>query len=137
MPMDENVYLSCGFPPSVNNYYVKTRRGIFISKQGRLFREQVEIASLEQGVLNLVIDYRITVDVILYMPDRRVRDLDNYMKGLLDAITHAKIWVDDSLIDTLNIHRGIQMKAGKSELRITKHHGFILPSNPSVWDHID
>jgi len=37
------------------------------------------------------------------MPDRRRRDLDNLLKSLLDAITHAGIWDDDSQVKHLEI----------------------------------
>ena len=33
-----------------------------------------------------------------WMPDKRVRDLDNLLKAPLDALTRAGFWVDDSQI---------------------------------------
>ncbi len=131
------VNLDLNFPPTVNSYYSKTSRGIFISKKGRLFRQSVSTECDEQNVYALMLDMKLTVDVILYPPDRRVRDLDNYMKALLDSLTIAKVWEDDSLIDTLNIHRGSLVKGGKCAVRITEHHGFILPDLPNIWDSID
>ncbi|MCG7044530.1 RusA family crossover junction endodeoxyribonuclease, partial [Pseudomonas aeruginosa] len=44
-------------------------------------------------------------------PDRRKRDLDNLLKGLLDSLTKAGAWDDDGLVDDLRIVRG-EVKAG-------------------------
>jgi Holliday junction resolvase RusA-like endonuclease len=46
---------------------------------------------------------RVVVEV--YVPDRRKRDLDNLHKGILDSLTHAGVWGDDSQIDDLRIYR--------------------------------
>lgn len=130
-------YLELPFPPTVNSYYVKTQRGIYVSKKGRAFREDVADASSEQNVYGLKLDVPLTLDVILYPPDNRERDLDNYMKALQDSITQAGVWANDSLIDNLNVHRGVKCAGGACWVRITEHHGFILPHNSSVWDHLD
>ncbi len=47
----------------------------------------------------------VKVRVEAWMPDKRKRDLDNLCKALLDAITHAGLWEDDSQIDDLRIYR--------------------------------
>lgn len=133
----QDVILELPFPPTVNSYYVKTQRGVYISKQGRIFRERVADACAEQSCYNKLIDHKIEVDVILYPPDARKRDLDNYMKALLDALTQAKVWRDDMLIDKLTAHRGAKSAGGATYLRIKEHHGFIMPLLPTVWDHIE
>lgn len=133
----KDVHLTLAFPPTVNSYYSKTQRGIYISKKGRQFREQCAQDCVEQSAYGLLLDQRLTVDVILYPLDRRTRDLDNYMKGLLDALTQAKVWEDDSQIDNLNIHRGKLVSGGKCEVRLTEHHGLIMPDNQDVWDYIE
>ena len=108
------IELYLDFPPSVNNYYVKTRNGVFISKAGQAYRS----GSLERiaDVLgNLSIqDNRlfplskpVSVTVVYYPTDKRKRDLDNYKKALYDVITHSGIWEDDSLIDQEFIYRGV------------------------------
>ena len=51
------------------------------------------------------------------MPDRRKRDLDNLHKGILDGLTHAGVWKDDSQIDDLRIYR---CRAATGELVIEK-----------------
>lgn len=133
----QDVIIELPFPPTVNSYYVKTRSGIYISKKGRIFRETVADACAEQSCYGLNLDTTLEVDVIFYAPDARIRDLDNYMKALLDALTQAKVWRDDSLIDTLTAHRGAKSAGGATHIRIREHHGFIMPLTPTVWDHIE
>jgi len=117
--LDIELYLP--WPPTVNDYYgvriVKKRRIPYIKAKGKLFRGACEQQIAEQvGYLN--IGDNLLVEVELYPPDRRRRDLDNYMKPLLDAITHAKVWEDDSQIDQLFIYRGDTVKQGAVIVKI-------------------
>ena len=113
-----NIDLFLPFPPTINNYYVKTSRGMFISQKGRLFRDTTQAEVLKQlGDFEPITD-RIHVSVVLYPPDKRKRDLDNYMKPLLDALTHSQLWIDDSIIDQLHIFRGETVTKPKSGIRL-------------------
>ena len=106
------------FPPSINNYYVKTQRGVFISQKGRAFRAAVQAECLEQlGIADNLRD-RLLVTIILSVPDKRIRDVDNYVKPLLDALTHAEVWEDDKQIDQLFIYRGAITKP-KGRVKVT------------------
>jgi len=122
-----NIELYLPFPPSVNNYYVKSKSGgKFISSKGRKFREEVHEAIIEQAPA-LRISGRVLVEAILFAPDRRTRDVDNYNKPLLDALTHADVWGDDGQIDQLFNYRGAVIpKPGKCCVRITEA-GPIIP----------
>lgn len=107
------------FPPTVNNYYVKTQRGVFISQKGRKFRaDTAESLSQQLGLVPKISD-RMFLDVILFPPDKRKRDVDNYNKSLLDAITDYGLWEDDSLIDQLMVYRGEKVRNGQVFVRIT------------------
>lgn len=111
------------FPPSINNYYVKTSRGLFISEKGRKFRHLAAESIIEQiGLSQISVDTKLLVEVILYQPDNRKRDLDNYMKPLLDAITVSQcLWEDDSQIDQLFIYRGQRHSpSGSVYIKITE-----------------
>jgi crossover junction endodeoxyribonuclease RusA len=115
------------FPPSVNHYYVKTRNGVFIGKKGKEYRKQAAEA-LNQQVPGLAFDSddKLMVEVVLFMPDKRTRDLDNYNKCLLDALTQAGLFYDDSQIDQLFIYRGALLKSGQVFVRIG-HAGPTIP----------
>ena len=133
----EPIIINLPFPPTVNGYYKHSKWGVHISKSGKLFRERVAEECAEQSCSGLMLDTTILVDVILYPPDRRTRDLDNYMKGLLDALTQAKVWADDSLIDTLRNYRGAVTSGGFTKVRISAHHGFTLPNTSRIWEVIE
>jgi crossover junction endodeoxyribonuclease RusA len=113
------------FPPSNNNYYVKTQRGIFISQKGRKFRQAVA-ETLAQQMPSVHITDRILVETVYYMPDRRKRDIANYSKALHDAITVAGLWEDDELIDQNFEYRGGITKNGAVFMRISDA-GPVLP----------
>ena len=106
------------FPPSNNNYYVKTQRGVFISHKGRKFRDEVASAINEQLPGELIED-RILIETVYFMPDKRRRDIANYSKALHDAITVAGLWSDDELIDQNFEYRGAVVKNGSVFIRIT------------------
>ena len=131
------VYLTLPFPPTVNSYYVKTRQGIFISAKGRKFRNAVLNEAVQQKAYELKMEERISMEVILYPPDERRRDVDNYMKGLLDSITNAGVWIDDQQVDMLTIHRGVKTSPGVCRIRLTEHHGLIMPNKDEIWDYLE
>ena len=106
------------FPPTNNNYYVKTKRGVFISQKGRKFRSEVEEA-IAQQLPGAWIDERILVETVYFMPDARRRDVANYSKALHDAITEAGLWEDDQLIDQNFEYRGARQHGGGVFMRIT------------------
>ena len=60
------------------------------------------------------------VDVIVFPPDRRRRDIDNVQKALLDALQHGGAYDDDSQIVRLSIEKGDPVEGGKTIVRIQK-----------------
>ena len=105
-------------PPSLNRYYRRVGPRTLISREGRQYRKRVcaLLASASAKPLN----GRLEVVVHAFAPDRRRRDLDNAMKGLLDALQHAGAYHDDSQIDELVIRRGPVVPGGKVIVWITE-----------------
>lgn len=89
------------WPPSVNHYWrsIPGRKHPIISEEGRDYRYKVERLLRDHGVPPITDALR--VSIAAFPPDRRRRDLDNFHKAPLDALTHAGIYKDDSQIGAL------------------------------------
>lgn len=103
--------LELPFPPSLNHYYRHVGFRTLISRDGREYR-RVVVSALRplldqplEGPLELVMD--------LYPPDRRRRDADNFQKAILDALSHAGAYGDDSQICHLVVWKRQPAQGGK------------------------
>jgi crossover junction endodeoxyribonuclease RusA len=106
------------FPPSLNSYYTKTRNGVYLSKRGRCFQSSGIILIKEQLGDHPIIDVPIHLSIVLYPPDRKSRDLDNYIKPIQDAIQNSGILVNDNLVNQLEVFRGEITPKGSVFVRI-------------------
>lgn len=98
-------------PPSVNHYWRHSRAGVYLSETGRKYR--AEVLKVCKSPIVLFPNQRLAVTVTLYPKTRGKFDLDNKMKGLLDALEKAGVYADDAQIDRLIICRGgVRDKAG-------------------------
>ncbi len=113
--MDKSINFLLPYPPSINTYYRTFRGRVLISKQGRVYRKTVE----EELAGVSTVHGRVAVEIRVFPPDRRRRDLDNVQKPLLDAIEHAGVIEDDSMIDDLHTIRGEQIPDGVVSITIT------------------
>jgi crossover junction endodeoxyribonuclease RusA len=124
--MKDDIVLYLPWPPTVNDYYKVTQAGQrYLDKKVRVFRGLVA-KSIHEQAPNLHLVDPLFVEVYLFPPDLRKRDVDNYMKGLLDGITESKLWKDDSIIDQLHIFRGEKVKGGIVRMEISEA-GPVLP----------
>ena len=104
------------FPVSTNQYYRCVNGRVLISAKGRKYRHLVAQAIVWQNV-RCYGTQRLSVSILMYPPDKRRRDLDNFCgKALLDAMQHALIYDDDSQIDELKITRGPPSKDARVEI---------------------
>lgn len=118
--------LYTAYPPSVNNYYVRTQRGMFISAKGKKFRDDVVRSVNEQLQGMDRIDDLVNISMIFFVPDNRRRDIDNCIKPLLDALTKADIWGDDCQVIQMFVYRGAKVDGGRTYMRIDEA-GPIIP----------
>lgn len=108
------------FPPSVNTYWRRVGAKTVISKKGRQYRERVQ-RKVEQ--LNLeTLESRCAVSIYLMWPDRRVRDLDNYPKSLLDSLMHGGLLKDDcsDIVARLTIEHSGYQKGGAALVQVNE-----------------
>lgn len=121
------IKITLPWPPTVNTYWrhvvMNGSARTMLSKKGRQYREAAAHALMfeNRGVVLRGLTDRLAVHILASPPDRRARDLDNLPKGILDALTHAEVWLDDSQIDDLRTTRCPVVKGGRIELTITQH----------------
>lgn len=106
------------YPPSVNHY--KKIGRLIRTKKGKLLQPRVNTLKTKRyffEVFMIVQQFkafsgfaglgsaRIQMEVDVYPPDKRKRDLDGILKVSLDALQHANVFDDDSQIDRLFVRR--------------------------------
>lgn len=116
------MHLTLPFPPTANTYYrhivVKGRPRSLLSAKGRAYREQVAIALMEQWIKPKTLTGPLSMTVEFNAPDKRVRDLDNLAKGLLDSLEHAGVYKNDSQIRELHMYWREAKKGGSCSVII-------------------
>ena len=115
-----SINLTLPFPPSLNSYYRFAKGRMYITAKGKQYRkdvaaciDQLESLQPETGAIAL--------RILACPPDKRRRDLDNLLKGLLDALSvkGLGVYVDDSQIMRIWIGWGEQVTGGCLEVEIT------------------
>lgn len=110
------------WPPSTNriwrNVAVSGKPRTLLSQEGRRYRKAAADACLLAKLAGLQISDRLALRLVVQAPDRRARDLDNTVKAVQDALTHAGVWLDDSQIDRLLVERGPVVKGGRVSVTV-------------------
>lgn len=92
----------------------------YLTKAALAYYSQVAWVIKSAGMA-MQIDSRLEVEVDIYPPDKRKRDLSNVIKVVEDACTKAGLWQDDSQIDRLVLQRMPPIKGGAIALRVAPH----------------
>ena len=116
MPKADSWTVTLPWPPSTNriwrNVAVSGKPRTLLSQEGRAYRKAAADACLVAKLAGKQIPDRLALRLVVQAPDRRARDLDNTVKAVQDALTHAGVWLDDSQIDRLLVERGPVVKGG-------------------------
>lgn len=102
--MVEYVCLLLPFPPSVNNLFVNNRRtgGRFPSKKYKAWQQEAGHAlSFQQPLPEIAGPVRLKF--AFGRPDKRRRDLSNYLKAPEDTVVAHGIISDDSLVEKIEM----------------------------------
>jgi len=111
--------LELPYPPSINNYYGHTRTGqVYIKKHGKDYRNDIFDLLREGGQTPETMQGRLYVEIDLFPPDNRKRDIDNPMKCLLDSLEKGGAYVNDAQIFKLVIEKKQKVLGGKCLVRI-------------------
>lgn len=115
------IAIALPYPPSLNTYWrhvlIGRRVRVLISAEGRAYRKAVADAVMLARAAGKMQRHqattRLSVRIEAQPPDRRARDLDNLPKAVLDAMTAAGVWLDDSQVDELTVVRLDPVRGGQ------------------------
>jgi len=105
------ITLRLPYPPSMNAYWLASGHRRYISKRGQLFKKAVVDYVLEHRIPKLS-DIPLAVTVILHPRSKKLMDVDNCLKPILDACQDAGIFNDDVQVQFLLVTRGDLKKGG-------------------------
>ena len=102
------------WPVSINAYWksrvIKIKgaamSSTYVSAAGVRFQKNVLGAVIEQLGQHSPLHGRLCVTMRFYQPTARKCDISNYVKTTEDALTKARVWVDDEQIDEEHLYRG-------------------------------
>lgn len=126
----KEINLTLPYPPSVNHY---KRIGRTVkTKTGKVFQSRVDSALTKRFYYEVFMIIRqktqlgfqgatISIDIEVYPPDRRKRDLDNILKVLIDSLQKANLFDDDFQIARLFVERKNIIPQGQIIVRIQSY----------------
>lgn len=112
------------WPPTVNHYHQPIRAGkgarITKGKKARQYAIEMEKYLDEIGIANERIpeNKKLSMSLILHPPTLARYDVDNRTKGIMDALSNANFYADDSQIQRLTIEKGEKIKGGMVEVKV-------------------
>jgi len=113
---DATLEVELPYPPSVNHYWRYARGRFYISPAGHSYRKAVAAALFGCEKLS----GPVALEIEVYPPDRRRRDLDNILKSVLDALEHAGAFDDDAQVASIFVERKEVVREGKCRVRLRK-----------------
>jgi crossover junction endodeoxyribonuclease RusA len=111
--------LELPLPNSMNSHWRHAKGRTYISAQGIAFRTAVGAIASRYGAV--APKGRLSIGLEIFPRDRRVMDIDNRIKSLFDALQHAKVFEDDSLIDEIKVVRRNIVKGGMCRVFISEY----------------
>lgn len=91
------------FPPSINTLYFQgPKHGQkFLSKKGKEYKARITNLYGSDEMEPITCPIKVRIEMI--PPDSRMRDIDNYIKPVLDGLKYLDIIVDDSQITKMAV----------------------------------
>lgn len=108
------ITLTFPYPPSINNYWLASGHRRYISKRGMEFKKAVQEACV--GIPSFE-DQKVEVSILLFPRDKRLLDVDNVCKAILDSM-NGIIYADDQNVWKLSIERREKIKGGGCQVTI-------------------
>ena len=105
------------YPPSVNSYWMTSGHRRYISKRGMDFKSAV--ANVCQSLEGFG-DSKVEISIVLYPRDKRLLDIDNCCKAILDSM-QGYMYEDDQQVWKLTVERGEKVKNGGCRVIIKEY----------------
>lgn len=112
------------WPPTMNHYHqpVKIGKSVRIIKgaKARQYAKDMELHLESLGLRNKMIseNVKLSVSLTLNPPTLARYDVDNRAKGVLDALSNANFYADDSQIHRLTVSKGEKIKGGNVIVKV-------------------
>lgn len=95
----------------------RTIKTVSRTKKVIKYVDDVRYLILHQGLKPLE-NKRLRLDLFVFPPDNKRRDIDNLCKAVLDALQHSGLYADDFLIQQLYVERCVVRKFGAVEFNL-------------------
>lgn len=109
--------LTFPYPPSVNAYWLQSGKRRYISKRGVEFKKAVHEICKDLPSFN---DKKLSVEIVLFPRDKRLLDIDNCCKAILDSM-NGVMYDDDQQVWKLSVERGHKIKGGGCQVTISEY----------------
>ena len=113
------ITLKFPYPPRVNAYWGQSGKRRFITKRGVEFKRAVH--EICQGLQSFN-DRKLSIEIILFPRDKRLLDIDNCCKAILDSM-NGIMYDDDQQVWFLSVKRGEKVKGGGCQVTISEYLG--------------
>ena len=100
------VRLTLPFPPTLNHNVGRNGARYYKNDDYRRFQRHVGWLWLKEAPPLWSLSKRYAVEIELIYDSNRRYDVDNRVKPILDALTVAGVWKDDSQVDMIAVFRG-------------------------------
>ena len=108
--------LNLPYPPSVNAYWLQSGKRRYISKRGVEFKKAVA-QYIDCKQLPSFGSQPVEISIILFPRDKRLLDIDNCCKAILDSM-NGLMYDDDQQVWRLTVERGEKIKGGGCQVTI-------------------
>ena len=111
------------YPPTANHYVKHTRSGQHYKTDEAHAFERAAWYAVKQGKFKAFPgDARLAVEIAVFPPDRRRRDIANLEKVTTDSLQRAGLFPDDEAIDDLRLvrHHEPRIPGGQVVVTITE-----------------
>lgn len=111
------ITLKLPYPASINAYWLTSGKRRYISKRGMAFKAAAAEAC--SGLPGFGSD-PVEVSIVLYPRDKRLLDIDNICKCILDSL-QGYLYDDDQQVWKLTVERAEKIKGGGCDVTVKEY----------------